>query len=348
MPTGEATYNITDDKIRVSFYSKLPDEDYQKVRKAGFAYWRGSKLFVAKWSTYAEDLLKEWGIEIEEDETPDDVEARVDRFSRYADNAQRSSDAAFTQADGIASHIPFGQPILVGHHSERHARADAKRIENGMRKGIAEADRASYWKRRIASAIAHAERKERPDVIARRIKGLEADERKFERHLSPQKKAEMMVSLWHDEKYQMSKQYQAEQGEHWTAEGEESWLKSQVEVLRARVREIFEPRWRGHESWAQRNLEHVKMRLEYERAMYEASGGMRADQLKFEVGGAIRFWDGWREIVKVNQKTITARSEYSWNNKVPFDKIRDSMSKEDWQKRKAEAEGMKQTMEQPK
>ncbi len=29
--------------------------------------------------------------------------------------------------------IPPGQPILVGHHSERRTRRDAQRIENGMK-----------------------------------------------------------------------------------------------------------------------------------------------------------------------------------------------------------------------
>jgi hypothetical protein len=32
--------------------------------------------------------------------------------------------------------IPMGQPILVGHHSERHHRRDLERIDSNMRKGI--------------------------------------------------------------------------------------------------------------------------------------------------------------------------------------------------------------------
>jgi hypothetical protein len=32
--------------------------------------------------------------------------------------------------------IPFGQPILVGHHSEGRARRDQGRIESGMRAGV--------------------------------------------------------------------------------------------------------------------------------------------------------------------------------------------------------------------
>lgn len=38
-------------------------------------------------------------------------------------------------------------------------------------------DTATYWTDRAAGAILHAKHKERPDVRARRIKGLEADKR---------------------------------------------------------------------------------------------------------------------------------------------------------------------------
>lgn len=47
--------------------------------------------------------------------------------------ADELGDAAHRRVREIADRIPFGQPILVGHHSERGARADQRRIENGMR-----------------------------------------------------------------------------------------------------------------------------------------------------------------------------------------------------------------------
>ena len=75
-------------------------------------------------------------------------QAKIERYHQYADNAEDRSEAAHKGVRAIADHIPFGQPILVGHHSERHARRDAERIHNGMGKAIAEADRAAYWRRR--------------------------------------------------------------------------------------------------------------------------------------------------------------------------------------------------------
>ena len=51
--------------------------------------------------------------------------------------------------------IPFGQPILVGHHSERAHRKVLERADNAMRKGIEESKkadnyraRAEYWESR--------------------------------------------------------------------------------------------------------------------------------------------------------------------------------------------------------
>src|SRR5258707_10679155 len=87
----------------------------------------------------------------------------------------------------------FGQPILVGHHSERHARKDAERIENGMRKTVQMWQTARYWEQRAAGALHHAKYKALPGVRHRRIKGLEADKRKQERN---KQEAEMWLKLW--------------------------------------------------------------------------------------------------------------------------------------------------------
>ena len=62
--------------------------------------------------------------------------ARADRLREWADKRARRSAQAFDSARRIADGIPFGQPILVGHHSEKHHRRDVERIDNGMRKGV--------------------------------------------------------------------------------------------------------------------------------------------------------------------------------------------------------------------
>lgn len=76
------------------------------------------------------------------------------RFEQCAENAQRRAASAFDRADlrEEKSGIPFGQPILVGHHSERRHRRAIERADNAMRKGIEETEKAAYYARRADNA----------------------------------------------------------------------------------------------------------------------------------------------------------------------------------------------------
>ncbi len=66
------------------------------------------------------------------------LERKVERRGEWATKAKARSATAFAAAHRIADGIPFGQPILVGHHSERRARKDQERIHGGMDRGLAE------------------------------------------------------------------------------------------------------------------------------------------------------------------------------------------------------------------
>lgn len=71
-------------------------------------------------------------------------EARIDRLYARAEKKENQSNQACNAALGIISMIPPGQPILIGHHSERRHRADLARSDNHMRKSVQlqkEADR---------------------------------------------------------------------------------------------------------------------------------------------------------------------------------------------------------------
>jgi hypothetical protein len=61
-------------------------------------------------------------------------EAKAERLREWAEKREAKADEAYAGVKSITDRIPFGQPILVGHHSERGARADQRRIENGMDK----------------------------------------------------------------------------------------------------------------------------------------------------------------------------------------------------------------------
>jgi hypothetical protein len=186
MTTYSATYSPEDNKLRLTASSRLDPDLYARVRAAGSIWAPKQGIFVAPmWTPERADLLIELCGEIGDEDTSlvERAEERAERFDGYRDNRQADAESARAAVARLADNIPLGQPILVGHHSERHARKDAARIENGMRKAVQMWDTAEYWKQRAAGALHHAKYKERPDVRARRIKTIEAAQRKAEREL---------------------------------------------------------------------------------------------------------------------------------------------------------------------
>lgn len=72
------------------------------------------------------------------------LESKLAKRAEWAGKAEQRADASFDRVHKLADSIPLGQPILVGHHSEGHARRDAERITSGMSKGCAEAKLADH------------------------------------------------------------------------------------------------------------------------------------------------------------------------------------------------------------
>lgn len=92
--------------------------------------------------------------------------ARKLRQQARADRLAAESTAAFDAARRSIEHIPPGQPILVGHHSERRHRRDLARHDRLMDKGIA-AYRAAEEARRQASTESTAISADDPDALAK-------------------------------------------------------------------------------------------------------------------------------------------------------------------------------------
>ena len=63
-------------------------------------------------------------------------EERKARYLELAEKAVKASETASGRASGILSVIPAGQPILVGHHSERRHRRDLATVDRAMRKSV--------------------------------------------------------------------------------------------------------------------------------------------------------------------------------------------------------------------
>lgn len=86
------------------------------------------------------------------------LERRAERRRDWAASRKKKAAVAFKGVEEIADRIPLGQPILVGHHSERKARKDQDRIHAGMRRGVEHNDMARRHEQRAAGLEAQLDR----------------------------------------------------------------------------------------------------------------------------------------------------------------------------------------------
>ncbi len=77
---------------------------------------------------------------------------RIDRYKDWAQKARGESESLHGEAHRMASVIPFGQPILVGHHSERSDRNFRNRIHNKMEKSFEASKKAEHYEDKAKAA----------------------------------------------------------------------------------------------------------------------------------------------------------------------------------------------------
>jgi len=87
------------------------------------------------------------------------------RLEAAAEKARNEAQALLGRASGMADAIPFGQPILVGHHSEKRDRRFRARIGETMRKGIEARRKADELERRAASVGSGGISSDDPEAI---------------------------------------------------------------------------------------------------------------------------------------------------------------------------------------
>lgn len=109
----------------------------------------------------------------------------------------------------MASIIPFGQPILVGHHSEQRDRNYRDRIHNTFGKAFAEQDKAAYYHSKAENAreTAEGQKYSNPIYLGKKIRECEKYIRLFERRLkgklyrhSPEKQISEKARTFYNEK----------------------------------------------------------------------------------------------------------------------------------------------------
>lgn len=76
---------------------------------------------------------------------------RIEAYERLAEKNRMLSNEKYEQSRKMAGIIPFGQPILIGHHSEKKHRRHLDRIHNTMGKAVELDEKASYYENKIAA-----------------------------------------------------------------------------------------------------------------------------------------------------------------------------------------------------
>lgn len=245
------------------------------------------------------------------------AEDRAERLAGYASNAAARSDAAYQAAHRIADGIPMGQPILVGHHSERRHRRDIERMHNGMRRSIAEERKAEHYAERAETAERYQERRESVPTTLRRIEKLEADLRAVNRSLAGRVDYVSDGAGGYTLKRVMPSEGRKARLEQMAAD-----LQEQVDYWRAHVKRMEEEH--GVKVWGP------------------------AD---FTKGDFVQLTYGYYEVLRVNKKSLTipalisdgpvvtkANSRLSWTDTMPYDKVRGRKSADEMAAILAEAE----------
>ena len=78
---------------------------------------------------------------------------KLERFQELAEKTKKEAIETREQASKMAEAIPFGQPILVGHHSEQRDRNYRKKIDNKFRKSVALTEKAEHYENKVKNIV---------------------------------------------------------------------------------------------------------------------------------------------------------------------------------------------------
>lgn len=98
------------------------------------------------------------------------LENKLEKRKEWAEKASQRCSAEFEAAHQITEHIPLGQPILVGHHSEGAHRRALERSARHMDRGCEEFEKARYHEAKaegLASQLETTIFSDDPDAVER-------------------------------------------------------------------------------------------------------------------------------------------------------------------------------------
>lgn len=194
----EATYSVEDNKLRLYPGERLDADTYARVKAAGFKWAPKQSLFVAPaWTPEREDLCVDLAGDVEAEQTTlaERAAAKAERLDSIAGNRDRDAINHFRRADELSERFSGGQPILIGHHSERRARRDQEKLHSAMSCGVDAQRTAAFFRHRATAVERHVNTLNHDRTRARRVGRLKAELRRVQRTIT---EAYLCRSEWMD------------------------------------------------------------------------------------------------------------------------------------------------------
>lgn len=131
-------YNEND---RKRWSSGLSNAEYHKAWEEAE---KAKKELTTARREYAESIMANFET-VESNPYEEKQAARRERYEELSDKASRESEQAHQAFRDKMSAIPFGQPILVGHHSEKRDRRYREKAWDTLGKAVKLSDKADYY-----------------------------------------------------------------------------------------------------------------------------------------------------------------------------------------------------------
>lgn len=135
---------------------------------------------------------------------------RAERLDNRASKARAEGSARIGKARSIGDMIPLGEPIKIGHHSQRRHERDIERIRSNYAKGYAALDEAKELADRAAYARAAADGSiYGPKYYLNRVKEREAEirsvQREIKRYGDTERRRQRIAALTEEQAYYQAK-----------------------------------------------------------------------------------------------------------------------------------------------
>lgn len=271
MTTFSATYSPEDNKLRLYASTRLDAETYSRVKDYGFRWAPRQELFVApSWSPAREDLLIELAGEIEAEEMTlaERAAIKAERLDNLAAKKHAQANAFSRRADELSEAFYMGQPILIGHHSERKARKTQERMHSAQSQSVKAGKAANYWLYRATGVERFANMKNDPRTRSNRIKTLLAELRDLQRTINTAHGAlDIWAKMQSDEQIRFALGRMDSRATHSSVDIYYAVDRGEMTPAEARLKCIASAEATVNSDYRRRWIDHVLNRLAFERSM---------------------------------------------------------------------------------